>query len=183
MAAVRSLHPPWSCHDGPDSVTVHQPLYTTAARPAPLRLQFGMDTRAAITPSHVAVDPLDVIDEVTIGGRSPAFRTRAPGIIAGRRDPEHAAQDRHRVVGPAIFNEPESHVRVPAKIAIDFFKMSRSIRSRSFSRCRRAISAAWSADGSVACVAGRRAAAVGSRRHWLSLGRCRGIPLWRMTHQ
>src|SRR5205814_9574703 len=44
-----------------------------------------------------------------------------------------------------------------------FFKMSRSMRSRSFSRCKRAISAAWSADGSVACVVGRRAAAVGSR--------------------
>ena len=35
-----------------------------------------------------------------------------------------------------------------------FFKMSRSMRSRSFSRCKRAISAAWSADGSVACVVG-----------------------------
>ena len=46
---------------------------------------------------------------------------------------------------------------------IDYFKMSRSMRSRSFSRCRRAISAAWSADGSVACVVGRRVAAVGSR--------------------
>ncbi len=41
--------------------------------------------------------------------------------------------------------------------------MSRSMRKRSFSRCRREISAAWSADGSVACVVGRRAAAVGSR--------------------
>jgi len=41
--------------------------------------------------------------------------------------------------------------------------MSRSMRSRSFSRCKRAISAAWSADGSVACVVGRRDAAVGSR--------------------
>jgi hypothetical protein len=36
------------------------------------------------------------------------------------------------------------------------------MRSRSFSRCKRAISAAWSADGSVACVVGRRDAAVGS---------------------
>jgi len=40
--------------------------------------------------------------------------------------------------------------------------MPRSMRSRSFSRCKRAISAAWSADGRVACVEGRRAA-VGSR--------------------
>ena len=30
---------------------------------------------------------------------------------------------------------------------MDFFKISRSMRSRSFSRCKRAISAAWSADG------------------------------------
>jgi hypothetical protein len=52
------------------------------------------------------------------------------------------AQDPHRVVGAAIFDEAESHVRVPAKIAIDFFKMSRSMRSRSFSRCKREISAA-----------------------------------------
>src|ERR1700756_2186283 len=44
-----------------------------------------------------------------------------------------------------------------------FFKMSRSMRSRSFSRCKRAISAAWSADGGAACVVGRRDASVGSR--------------------
>src|SRR6185312_9481873 len=37
--------------------------------------------------------------------------------------------------------------------------MSRSMRNRSFSRCKRVISAAWSADGSVACVVGRRDAA------------------------
>jgi hypothetical protein len=70
-------------------------------------------------------NPLDVVDEVTVGGRSPALRARAPGIIAGRRDPEHVAHDRHRVVGAAIFNEAESHVRVPAKIAIDFLRNSR----------------------------------------------------------
>src|SRR5947208_681465 len=63
----------------------------------------------------------------------------------------------------AIIDGAESPVRTTAKIAIDFFKMSRSMRNRSFSRCRRAISAAWSAAGSVACVVGRRVAAVGSR--------------------
>ncbi|MGY3591889.1 hypothetical protein ACVIGB_008530 [Bradyrhizobium sp. USDA 4341] len=36
------------------------------------------------------------------------------------------------------------------------FKMSRSMRSRSFSRCKRVISAALSADGSAACVVGCR---------------------------
>src|SRR5213592_968679 len=140
----------------------HQSLDATAAHATALRLQLDMDTRAAIASVCVAMDPLDVVNEVTIGGGSPALRAGAPGIIAGRRDTEHVAQDRHRVVGAAIFDEAESHFGPPAKIAIYFFKMSRSMRSRSFSRCKRAISAAWSADGSVACVVGRRDAAVGS---------------------
>src|SRR5258705_7703343 len=122
-----------------------------------------MYARATIASVGVAMDPFDVVDEVTIGGRSPALRARAPGIITGRRYLEHLAQDPHRIISAAIFDEAKSHFGTPAKIAIDFFKMSRSIRSRSFSRCKRAISAAWSADGSVACVVGRRAAAVGSR--------------------
>ena len=71
------------------------------------------------------MDPPDVVDEVTIGGRSSALRARAPGIIAGRRDTEHVAQEPHRIIGAAIFDEAESHVRVPAKIAIDFLRNSR----------------------------------------------------------
>src|ERR1700737_4026417 len=117
-------------------------LLLAPSHPAALSLQFDMDTRATIASVGVAMDPLDVVNEVTIGGGSPALRARAPGIIAGRRDTEHAAHDRHRVVSAAIFDKAESHVRTPAKIAIDFFKMSRSMRNRSFSRCRRAISAA-----------------------------------------
>jgi hypothetical protein len=163
VSAVGSPHPPWPRLDGPDPVTTHQSLDATAARPAALGPQLGMDAWAAIASAGLAMDPLDVVDEVTIDGRSLALRARAPSIIAGRRDGEHVAQDRHRIVGAAIFDEAESHFGPPAKIAIDFFKMSRSMRSRSFSRCRRAISAAWSADGSGACVVGRRAAAVGSR--------------------
>src|ERR1700738_3111741 len=147
VAAIGGPPPAWPRHDGANAVTAHHPLDAAAAYPAALRLQLDMDTRAAIASVGVAMDPLDVVHEVTIGGGSPALRTRAPGIIAGRRDPKHVAHDRHRVAGAAIFDEAESHVRTPAKIAIDFFKMSRSMRNRSFSRCKRAISAAWSADG------------------------------------
>ena len=120
----------------------HQPLDASAADPASLRLQLCMDPRTAIASAVVAMNPLDVTQKATICRRPPALRARAPSVIAGRRDAEHAAHDRHRVVGTAIFDEAESHVRTPAKIAIDFFKMSRSMRSRSFSRCKRAISAA-----------------------------------------
>src|SRR4051794_32265089 len=81
-----------------------------------------MNPRAAIASACVAVYPFDVVDEVTIGDRSTALRARAPGIIAGRRDPEHVAQDRHWIVGAAIFDKTESHFGAPAKIAIDFLK-------------------------------------------------------------
>ena len=70
-------------------------LLLAPSHPAALSLQFDMDTRATIASVGVAMDPLDVVNEVTIGGGSPALRARAPGIIAGRRDTEHAAHDRH----------------------------------------------------------------------------------------
>src|ERR1700688_3098693 len=142
VTAVSRAHPPWPRHDGPDAVTAHQSLDAAAAHPAALSLQLDMDAWAAIASISVAMDPLDVVDELSIGGRAPALRARAPGVITGWRYLEHVAQDPHRVVGAAIFDEAESHVRTPAKIAIDFFKMSRSMRSRSFSCCKRAISAA-----------------------------------------
>src|SRR3981081_33904 len=83
-----------------------------------------MDTRATIPSVGVAMNPLDVVHEVTIGGGSPALRARAPSIIAGRRDTENDTHDRHRVAGAAIFDEAEPHVRTPAKIAIDFLRNS-----------------------------------------------------------
>jgi hypothetical protein len=36
--------------------------------------------------------------------------------FAGRRDGEHIAQDRHRIVGAPIFDEVKSHFGPPAKI-------------------------------------------------------------------
>src|SRR3982074_2166927 len=84
-----------------------------------------MDARATIASTCVAMDPLDVVDEVTIGGGSPTLRARAPGIIAGRRDTEHITHDRHRVIGAAIFDEAKSHFGTPAKITIDFLRNSR----------------------------------------------------------
>jgi hypothetical protein len=68
--AVGGPRPARPRHDGTDAVTPHQPLDATTARPAALSLQLDMDTRAAIAPAGVAVDPPDVVDEVTIGSRS-----------------------------------------------------------------------------------------------------------------
>src|SRR5258705_10834554 len=93
----------------PDTVAAHQSLDATAARPAALSPQLGMDARAAIAAIGVAVNPLDVVNELTIGGGSRALRAHPPGIIASRRDAEHVAPDRHSIFGPTIFDEAESH--------------------------------------------------------------------------
>src|SRR5215216_2927484 len=106
------------------------------------------------------MNPPDAFHQLSIGNASRAFGARTPGVIASRRDLEHTTHDPHRIVGAAIFDEAESHVRGPAKIAIDFFKMSRSMRNRSISCCKREISAAWSDDGSAAGVVERCGAAV-----------------------
>jgi hypothetical protein len=68
-----------------------------------------MDARAAIAALGVTVNPLDIVDDLTVGGGSRALRARPPRIIAGRRDAEYVAHDRHRIVGAAIFDEAESH--------------------------------------------------------------------------
>jgi hypothetical protein len=48
---------------------------------------------------------------------------RASGISASRRDAEHGAHERHRIVGTAIFDEAESHFGTPAKIAMDLIAL------------------------------------------------------------
>jgi hypothetical protein len=46
----------------------HQPLDAATAHPATLGLQLGMDTRTAVASACVAMDLLDVVDEIAIGG-------------------------------------------------------------------------------------------------------------------
>src|ERR1700745_3543169 len=104
---VGGPHPSWLRHDGPDAMAAHQSLDATAAGPAAMSPQLGMDARAAIAVIGVAVNPPDVVDELTIGCGSLALRARAPGIIAGRRDTEHAAHDYPGVASAATFDEAE----------------------------------------------------------------------------
>src|SRR6202030_1768213 len=78
VTAVGGAHPPWPRHDGPDTVTAHQSLDATAACPAALGPQLGMDARAAIASVGIAMDPLDIVDEITIGSGSPPLSARGP---------------------------------------------------------------------------------------------------------
>jgi hypothetical protein len=52
----------------------HQSLDAATAHATTLSLQLDMDARAAIASAGIAMDPSDVLDEVTIGSRSLALR-------------------------------------------------------------------------------------------------------------
>src|SRR5437773_11669718 len=137
---------------------MHQAFDPATAGATSLHPQRGMDPWAAIASAAVLMDLPDRFQESGIGSRALAHRTLAPGVIAGRRDIEHGAHQPHRIGITMVLDEAKTHVRVPAKIAIDFFKMSRSMRSRSFSWRSRAISAAWSAGASPPSAAARNRA-------------------------
>ena len=163
MATIGGAAAPGLCHDGSNAMVAHLSLDPAAACTMPLRSELDMNPRAAIAAMAVAIDPLDVRQQLAIGNGPRAFRTRPPSVVAGRRDLEHTAHHPYGIVGAAIFDEAEPHVRGPAKIAIDFFKMSRSMRNCSFSRCNRAnVSLVRRRQRRLRC--GSRGAAAGSRR-------------------
>src|SRR5689334_22805299 len=118
---------------------MHQAFDPATAGATSLRPQRGMDPRAAVAAAAVPMDLSDRSQERGIAGSACTHWTLAPSVIAGRRDLEHSAHQPHRIGIAMVLDEAKAHVRVPAKIAIDFSKMSRSIRSRSFSSRSRAI--------------------------------------------
>ena len=149
MATIGDAAAPGLGHDGSNAMVAHLPHDPAAACTRRLRSELDMNPRAAIASMAVAINQLDVRQQDAIGNGSRAFRTRLPRVVAGWRDLEHTAHDPHRIVGVAIFDEAEPHVRGPAKIAIDFFKMSRSMRNCWLSRCNRAKTSALAVTKSI----------------------------------
>jgi len=102
--------------------------------PRPLSIQLDVNPGAAISGrdgrNGSAGYPPGVDDLQRI---APPLRARTPGVIAGPRDIERAAHDPHRVLDTAIFDEAETSYPWSSKDRDrTFFKMSRSMRSRSF---------------------------------------------------
>lgn len=143
VTAVGGAHTAWLRHDGADVVPVHQPLDPATACATSLPVH-GMDAGTAVAPAAVLMDLPDRGQEAGIGFGPLTHRAIAPDVIAGRRDLEHGTHQPYRIGLAVVFDEAEVHIQIPAKIAIDPSKMSRSMRNRSFSWCRRAISEAWS---------------------------------------
>ena len=101
-----------------------------------------MHSQTAVAATAVAVHLPALLQKRPVFGSPQALGTRAPGVEAGCRDSEGGTKDTNWIVGSVVLDEAKLHLDAPAKIAIDFPRMSRSCRSRSFSRRSRAFSAA-----------------------------------------
>src|ERR1019366_8916785 len=121
------------------------------------RAQGRIDPGRAIPAAMRGMNPPDLGQQDAIGNLARAFGPATPGIIPRRRDSHYIAHDANREHFALIRDEAEFHLGASEKMRSVFFKISRSMRRRSFSRRRRAFSAAKSAPacGIAACVLGR----------------------------
>ena len=161
VAAVGGLHALAPGHKAAHAMPAHQALDAAAPHLPPVRPQGGVHARATIPAATALVRPSYVVEQRAILGRALASGPGPPGIVACCGKAEDAAQFVDRPGAAAVLDHAEPHFSGPAKIEMDFFKMSRSMRSRSHSRRSRAISAAWSAVGTGSSLnegAGSRAA-------------------------
>src|SRR5713226_1665818 len=98
------------------------------------RFEHRMDTRTSIDLAMIQKNLLDFGCKLgifsTVLGSLPAF----PGIIAALGNLKRFAEQRDRVLLAVLCNELKFHTWPREKMPIAFFRMSRSCRSRSFSR-------------------------------------------------
>jgi hypothetical protein len=141
-----------------DTVMAHEPLNPATARRVPQAAQGRMDSWPAIAPAMGQMEAPDLGEQSTIGRLARTFGPAAPSIIPCRRDAHDIAQDTNRERLALIFDDAEFHFGSSEKMRSVFFRISRSMRRRSFSRRRRTFSVAKSrpAGGIAACVMGRR---------------------------
>src|SRR5216683_2348356 len=116
-----------SCH-------AHQPRHPLAPGALAALAQLDMDPGAAVAAATLAInrrnfEPQPLIFLAMLGGRP-----FTPGVVSRARDFEYPAHQRHRIAGLLPCDKSESHSLSLAKKAVAFFRISRSSRSRRFSR-------------------------------------------------
>src|SRR5271156_2895101 len=111
-----------------------------------------MDARRTIGPAALGVDQADVVEQCAVGRGAAALGSITPGVVAAGRQAQDRAHHPNRPDAAMLIDEPELHREAAPKMSAAFFKMSRSMRSRSFSRRNRVFSATRSdGDGAAAC--------------------------------
>ena len=96
----------------------------------------------AVAAMMMGMQAAEIGQELLVGNRPGTVGTITPCVVARGRHAEHAADGADRPVLRMLGDEAELHLGVSEKMPMAFFKMSRSVRTRSSSRRSRATSAA-----------------------------------------
>jgi hypothetical protein len=112
---------------GTNAMVVHQPRHPIAPDLSSLRAEGGMHTWAAVASSAIAMNATDFLDQLAISGRSQAFRSPSPCVVAAGTDVQHFAHHAHWERRSLVMDKAKSHFGGPENMAMAFFKMSRSI--------------------------------------------------------
>src|SRR3546814_7494577 len=103
------------------------------------RPQGGMHSGRYVSSLMPRLEPAHVVQQCQVRRGPRARRTDAPVVIAAPRHAEHAAHDVHWPGGRMLLDKGELHRGLSAKIPTSFFKMSTSIRPRSNTHSKHAI--------------------------------------------
>ena len=125
-----------------DAMAQHQALDPVVTDGSAFGSQSRMDARHAIAPAMLAVEPPYVAQQGSVCCLARRVGPLPPSIVSGGRNIESIAENTNRIPFPQVFNGPKSHFAGSETMESVFFRISFSIRSRSFSRLSRAISAA-----------------------------------------
>src|SRR5712691_2464155 len=121
-----------------------QPRHPMAPADDATRLQRAPGLHRPIRFATFAVYALDSNEQRPVFAHAPALRARFPRVETAAAYPQQATQAAHRMLSSLRFDKHVSQLDSLAKKAAAFFKMSRSSRSRSFSRFSRVSSSASS---------------------------------------
>src|SRR5206468_5496332 len=91
--------------------------------------------------SHLTLNLANLFRQYSIILHTITQRPRTPRIVSGPRHLQYPAHRRDVKDASVRLDERKSHRASLAKKAVAFFSISRSSRSRSFSLCKRCISA------------------------------------------
>jgi len=112
---------------GTNAMVVHQPRHPIAPDLSSLSAERSMHTWAAIATSAIAMNATDILDQLAIGSGSHAFRSPSPRVVAAGTDVQHFAHHAHWERRSLVVDKAKSHFGGLEKMAMAFFKMSRSI--------------------------------------------------------
>ena len=122
------------------AVVTHQARHPVSAAAKATPAQLVVDPRAPIPATALAMNRPDLEQQTAILSATPALRTMVPGVVTTGRDLQDSTHHVQRKLPSVPANECEPHRWRSETMPSAFFRMSRSIVTRSRSRRRRHIS-------------------------------------------